>query len=374
MATIVRYVNTASTAGGDGTTNLTSGATRAYATLSAAETALRQNLTGVVCDVNDQDGANTIALDIQCTGTSADTTAVTFTNASWVTDATHRIQVRLNTGDAPAGALWSTSKYRLTAAGGYGVGTLSVGKVLHIDLVNLQVENTSGIDNAPHALRIGNFASDVRVYGGFYRCTGTSGTYDDAGAISSRCTSSLKLRNVTMAAAEGYGIRTEDDHSVFWMYNCTLINRHATNSRYVAEMFALDTGSERVKNNILQGVTGANVNWRAAVTFAEQVTNLTQDTSSPNNTLDSKTVTFNDAANWDYHLGAGDTAALNAGTDLSADANWPFSVDADGATRTGTWDVGADEITGSIVTGAAAAKLFAGVGAQRNTLHRASRW
>ena len=50
MASIIRYVNTASTAGGDGTTNNTSGATRAYATLAAAETALRQTLTGVGAD------------------------------------------------------------------------------------------------------------------------------------------------------------------------------------------------------------------------------------------------------------------------------------------------------------------------------------
>ena len=33
MATITRYVNTASTPGGDGTTNATSGANRAYASL-----------------------------------------------------------------------------------------------------------------------------------------------------------------------------------------------------------------------------------------------------------------------------------------------------------------------------------------------------
>ena len=37
---ITRYVNTASTAGGDGTTNATTGATRAYATLAEAETQL----------------------------------------------------------------------------------------------------------------------------------------------------------------------------------------------------------------------------------------------------------------------------------------------------------------------------------------------
>lgn len=103
MATIQRYVNTAST-GGDGTTNNTSGSTAAYASLSACISAL---------------GVGNVADDyiIDCCGTAADTTAVsipnTFLHASLI--------VRAHPTD-PAGkyngnAVISTSHYRLSVSG-----------------------------------------------------------------------------------------------------------------------------------------------------------------------------------------------------------------------------------------------------------------
>ena len=75
---LVRYVNTASTAGGDGTTNDTVGATRAFASLSSALTALKQDLTGVVPTLRDEQNVESIALDVLCTGAAADTAAVSF--------------------------------------------------------------------------------------------------------------------------------------------------------------------------------------------------------------------------------------------------------------------------------------------------------
>ena len=69
-----RYVNTASTAGGDGTTNGTAGATRAYATLAAAISAEATNL--VTADV---------VLRIYCAGTTADSFDGDFTG--YTTDA-----------------------------------------------------------------------------------------------------------------------------------------------------------------------------------------------------------------------------------------------------------------------------------------------
>lgn len=53
------------------------------------------------------------------------------------------------------------------------------------------------------------------------------------------------------------------------------------------------------------------------------------------------TLTFVDAPNDNYRLDASDTAAIGAGTDLSADATYPFDDDIVGETRTAPWDVGA---------------------------------
>ncbi|MCK5013631.1 MAG: hypothetical protein KAS66_07415, partial [Candidatus Omnitrophica bacterium] len=47
----------------------------------------------------------------------------------------------------------------------------------------------------------------------------------------------------------------------------------------------------------------------------------------------------------DFHLSPTDTVAKDKGTDLSSDSNLAFSNDIDSSTRSGTWDVGADEWT-----------------------------
>jgi len=55
------------------------------------------------------------------------------------------------------------------------------------------------------------------------------------------------------------------------------------------------------------------------------------------------TVQFVDAANDDFHLQIGDTAAIDNGADLSRDANLPFTTDIDGEERRGKWAIGADQ-------------------------------
>jgi hypothetical protein len=348
MATIVRYVNTASS-GGDGTTNATSGGTAAYASLSAAEAALRQDLTSVTCDVSYDSNDTDIALDIRCTGTTADTAAaVSFANASWVTNATHRIGVRLNPSDSAPGAKWDTAKYRLSITPSYGAGVLAVGAARHIALKDLQVEANGNADNSRIALFLGNFAFDVKVIGGFYRTTGTvTTTWDGTDAI--QCTSTttfaLKMRNVTAVTADGrplYFVNYATAANLLWAYNCTWVNRGGT-ARSVFSFVNLDSpASIRVKNLLIQG-TGTT-NYVAGVSPAEALTILTQDTTAPGTGLDSKTITFTDASNWDYRLASGDTDAIGAATDLTSDTYWPFATDAKGTSRpAAAWDIGADE-------------------------------
>ena len=72
----IRYVNTASSSGGDGTTNATSGANRAYATLDAALVAESDDLV-----------ASNVYLTIFCEGSSADTSEPHVTG--FTTDASH---------------------------------------------------------------------------------------------------------------------------------------------------------------------------------------------------------------------------------------------------------------------------------------------
>ncbi|MCK5082833.1 MAG: hypothetical protein KAR31_07985, partial [Candidatus Omnitrophica bacterium] len=84
--------------------------------------------------------------------------------------------------------------------------------------------------------------------------------------------------------------------------------------------------------------TIASIQAGASLTMTE---NLTYTHASPDKV---SAVIFVDetAASLDFHLAQNDTAAKNAGTDLSADAYLAFSDDIDGESRV-IWDIGADE-------------------------------
>lgn len=122
MADTTRYVNTASTAGGDGTTNATSGANRAYASLSEWESA-EQGTVGA--------GDRHI---VECSGTAADTTAVAI--AGWTINDADSLIIRGNRGDS-AGFYdgnfeYSTSHYRIEPS--------TTDHALHIDTQNVLVD------------------------------------------------------------------------------------------------------------------------------------------------------------------------------------------------------------------------------------------
>jgi hypothetical protein len=95
------------------------------------------------------------------------------------------------------------------------------------------------------------------------------------------------------------------------------------------------------KNNAVQDCTTSDFD--GAMT--DSATNISSDATSPQTGLRSIDLDFVNAAANDYHLAAIDTEAIGSGTDLSADANLPFSTDIDGDTRpAGAWDIGADQI------------------------------
>ncbi len=105
-----------------------------------------------------------------------------------------------------------------------------------------------------------------------------------------------------------------------------------------------DKGKYKIiaKNNIIKGCETPNT---GSFDSASDYNASDSSTVFEDNTNDRTGVTFIfvDSTGNDFHLAAGDTAALNHGVDLSGDANLAFSDDIDGDTRSGTWDIGADE-------------------------------
>lgn len=100
-------------------------------------------------------------------------------------------------------------------------------------------------------------------------------------------------------------------------------------------------GSFVLKNNLVQGTTDG---YAACYATGSDNNISSGDADAPGaNSKNSTNVSFADAANKDFHLSPFDTAAKNAGADLSADSNFAFNTDTDGQTRSGSWDIGADE-------------------------------
>jgi uncharacterized protein YqgV (UPF0045/DUF77 family) len=112
-----------------------------------------------------------------------------------------------------------------------------------------------------------------------------------------------------------------DDDGVTNYYNCTAVN----NKTYG---FQQTSGTVNAKNCCASGNTTAD--WNGTITK----TTCTAEGATP---------TYVNAAGDDFHLAASDTVCRGNGTDLSADATYPFDDDIDKQTRSGTWDIGFDE-------------------------------
>ncbi len=112
------------------------------------------------------------------------------------------------------------------------------------------------------------------------------------------------------------------------------------------------------KNNIAQSCAS---NCYSGTFAASSSNNISSDGTAPGtNSKTSTTVQFVDAVNEDFHLSLDDTAARNAGADLSADSNLPFNTDIDGQARlAGVWDIGADETLTEIYRSVGPAKTDA---------------
>jgi len=333
-----RYVNTASSAGGDCSTNATSGSARACATLSDA---IVNNAADLV--------AADVYLDVICEGSSPDTSAVNITG--YTTDATHYIGIRTTQANRHDGK-WNTSKYRIENSDYF--------KVINIDesfvrIDGLQIKTTGNDDAGARAILLASGAAngDIRITNTImrYAPTGTTTTSNTNQAIRvpSGTANGIKLtlvNNIAYDFHRGSLSFTTDgtDGDQLYAYNNTFYNSDsgAGNSLEMSLYGTNDT--VKLRNNVIQAC-GGGCYFRdgTASTFTTQ-DNVTQDASSPDGaSYQSKTVSFVDTSGRDLHLQAGDTAAKGQAADLSADGDYAFSTDIDGTARVAPWDCGADQ-------------------------------
>lgn len=334
----IRYVNTDSTPGGDGTTNNTTGGTRAYASLSSslvAEKIAQSNLT-----TNDE------ILEIRCSGTTIpDTGSVEI--LSWTTSPRNYILITTESSTQKATSPWSTSRYRLSVNTG---PTITSYESVTID--GLQLENTSG--SATNVIRLFDANSNEAIV--IKNCYLKS---DNATAINAAIAggSSLYVINnlISGSSLSNYGIFIAGDIAVlpntkYYVYNNTFVGFEFEHI-YLTLNEVGDTAS--IKNNLFyRGYSTAERTFRTINTSGSQIyeTNASSDNWAPANTSDAgtlrnRTFTFENESLGNYKLSEFDVGAKDVGTDLSADIYYSFTTDFDLTVRPigGSWDVGAFE-------------------------------
>lgn len=323
-----RYVNTASTAGGDGTTNATSGANRAWADLAEAANGLGASLS--------------TPIDLYCEGSTADTSNVNQTVWDMTTTATNKLRIigeqsplHPNFSTAKSGK-YDTSLYHITCTNRNGLYNNIPD---HVEYHGIQVHVTVSNAGSYIAFKTSNAnqtATDILCLMShcIAKATQTSGSiigfetrFPGTGG---RGTSKV-INCLSIDCQTGYSNDFGLSGDVGEIYNCT-----AAGGTYGF----VENATMKVVNCLATGVSSIGF----VGTFAAGSNYNAEDdgNGAPGaNSRSSQTFTFVNAASDDFHLASTDTGAKDFG--VADPDSGGFSDDIDGQTRSGSWDIGFDE-------------------------------
>ena len=159
----------------------------------------------------------------------------------------------------------------------------------------------------------------------------------DSGQFCVQMLGQSTFRNNFVLGCKYHGLTTESKTGISAkFYNNTVVGSTG-NGLVVALDSGSDTATIDIQNNLVTGSTTADYSINVGSATYTTATNISADATSPQTGLRSKTITY--VGGGDYHLDAGETDAIDAGTTIGTFAN-----DYDGDARSGTWDIGADEI------------------------------
>jgi len=294
-----------------------------------------------------------VILNIPCYyDTGADTTTVTI--SGWTTDATRYIKIytpyntstECNQSQRHNGK-WDDAKYRLEISTATYFIVISNPNVL---IEGIQGKRTAAVtNNGQGGFLIYNAGSgcDIRISNNILVGNTSASSYgnvaieiyDDANSYQSGTAKAWNNIIYDFKNSSGgpvaMSVYDAQGNFTLYAYNNTVQNCNYGYTR------SSGGGTFVAKNNIAQDCTdGFNGTFDASSNY--NLSDIASDAPGANS-RNSTTVTFVDKANKDFHLASTDTGALNYGTDLSADANLALSDDIDAQTRSGAWDIGADE-------------------------------
>jgi hypothetical protein len=276
-------------------------------------------------------------VEIDGTWSSADTTAVTIHN--YTTDATRYINI-YTTGDARHAGKIESGKYVLSVTAAEwpnGVTSITVGN--NNVIIDGLIIKPSGVNNAATTV-VAGYPFEGFVFKNNIIFSGGWGLLN----ISSWASNVYVFNNILIQPTNDLRndpalyVSVNDTGNVY-LYSNTVYTQTNGGTYGIKS----NNANTIAKNNLVIG--GSSGCWNG--TFKNTSTNnLASDTTTPeyNTYYDSKTVAFVDVTNGDAHLLSTDTDAIDTGASTSGEsAPLNFTTDIDGTTRSGTWDIGADE-------------------------------
>jgi chitodextrinase len=320
---MIRYVNTASTVGGDGTTNATTGANRAFKSLLDAINSLPDVLTMPVV--------------IYCDGAGGpDTTPVNQTPFDMVTSAANYLLITTNAANR-ARVPHDPARYTLMAT------------------------NSNALyNNIPSHIRIDGIQVQLTISnGGSYIGIKTSNANEIATDIDARISNTVVKCVVSRGNAIGFNTRYPSagarGNAYVWnsvAYGCTTgFNNDFPGAQYVNNTafnndfgFVSDAASSMKVVNCLaaKGTKSGSVGFVGTMAAGSDYNAEDDGNGAPGaHSRPGRTFTFVNASTSDVHLAATDTGARDVGT--SNPLPGKFADDIDGVLRSGIWDIGADE-------------------------------
>lgn len=317
---ILRYVNMGSTAGGNGTTNGTAGANRAWASLSEAMAAF-----------NNTDPGDEVLLTLTRGSGGVDTTGIDQPNV--VTTSNRPFRIVASEADY-ATATWSTTKYILQVTNGRCFYN-NVIDYLQISGVQIHlIENDAGGHECVKLTNANQHATNVYnlIERSYLRCTRTTGnTFGiDLGGLDVQTRLGIARNCIVEGFAQGcIGVGTASK-----FVNVTSVSNGFN--------FVEEHPSVFINCYSFQpGTVGFAASGAASCT-----NNGSDDGSAPGANSQNGTATFVNSAANNFHLAEADTVCTDHGdADPLEGETGEFFDDMDGGIRTVPWSIGADQIS-----------------------------
>lgn len=274
----------------------------------------------------------------------SDTTVLTINGST--TDATRYIDIVGATGDTP-GMPYSTASYRLEPASADTALITISDDFVRVRRIQLKVTKSSGTSERYGIVTL-TLAAGAQIYieGVLIQGNIGSGNGDNSRAIYCfDADAAMRISNCVIYDFSQTGMSAIYTVAMTaYLYNNTVVNCLVGYRGGGTSVVAINNLYD---SQGLSSADGFNNTFAASSNF--NCSDLSSDAPGANS-RNSQTTTYVDEANDDFHLGAADASAKDFGTDLSGDANYAISIDFDGETRSGSWDIGADEIVSAVFT------------------------